>query len=694
MTKRKIERVTFNIKTGDGSTRSYQMSGKNLIVGPNGSGKSAVQQAVALALTGAVDNLSGRPVVSDPKMIARMGYRGGADKRQVFAEVELDQGERCRWDVMQHTEGTGLLRPSHVRPRWVVPQTSKDNSPHMPMRDVTSLLRASPKKARERLLTLVGAAQDPTHLKKVSTLSDADMLRVEQLTPAMEDCAFVDRLASAAVQADKLMREANADVKAASNLMVSLAEKTGMRVRPETVLAARDKLREAESLYEDAVANSNGGNEESRKLLENMLAELRTQEQKLVKREREAFQKQRESSVDLDEIDGVDGALKALEWSLSEGFEQCPICSSNVGRKHLETCQTFYRDRQQSHEEVAKLNEIMAQCDQEATRLRREIERLAQDLNDLPVVSRKTLTQEDVDAAREVMEKMRQRYTDLTERAQAWESYEHAEKQVEDRTSRAADMQAAKRVFQKAAKKILSALVEDFEDRVRTYLSDEWLFGLFVGDDRSDAFYPGLYAAGHDRDSEYLMELSEGQRAAALAAMASALHSYNPVSLACITVEDRGYDVDTLGRVLQNLVEAEPTVIMTTTTMPHAQDTEGWNVINLYDEEQTGTVRSRTRNMVPPPPTLQVEEPEPEEDPLPELPSRLGEGPDAPNTGRARGGRFRSARNCTRKFLAEHGELAVSRLAMVFPELEIELDDDVDTIAETVAGWLTPVGIR
>ncbi len=70
MTKRKIERVTFNIKTGDGSTRSYQMSGKNLIVGPNGSGKSAVQQAVALALTGAVDNLSGRPVVSDPKMIA------------------------------------------------------------------------------------------------------------------------------------------------------------------------------------------------------------------------------------------------------------------------------------------------------------------------------------------------------------------------------------------------------------------------------------------------------------------------------------------------------------------------------------------------------------------------------------------------------------------------------------------------
>ena len=243
MTKRKIERVTFNIKTGDGSTRSYQMSGKNLIVGPNGSGKSAVQQAVALALTGAVDNLSGRPVVSDPKMIARMGYRGGADKRQVFAEVELDHGERCRCDVMQHTEGTGLLRPSHVRPRWVVPQTSKDNSPHMPMRDVTSLLRASPKKARERLLTLVGAAQDPTHLKEVSTLSDADMLLVEQLTPAMEDCAFVDRLASAAVQADKLMREANADVKAASNFMVSLAEKTGMRVRPDTVLAARDKLR-------------------------------------------------------------------------------------------------------------------------------------------------------------------------------------------------------------------------------------------------------------------------------------------------------------------------------------------------------------------------------------------------------------------------------------------------------------------
>lgn len=633
MTKRKIERVTFNIKTGDGSSRSYRMAEKNLIVGPNGSGKSAVQQAVALALTGAVDNLSGRAVVSDPKMIARMGYRGGADKRQVFAEVELDQGERCRWDVMQHTEGTGLLRPSHVRPRWVVPQTSKDNSPHMPMRDVNSLLLSSPKKARERLLTLVGAAQDSTHLKTLSGLTEEHVALVEQLTPAMEDCAFVDRLANAAVQADKLMREANADVKAASNLMVSLSEKTGMRVRPERVLAARDKLREAEALYEDAVANSNAGNEESRRLLEDMLAELRTQEQRLVRREREASQKQRESPVDLDEIDGVDGALKALEWSLSEGFEQCPLCSSNVGRKHLETCQTFYRDRQQGHDEVAKLTEVMAQCDQELTRLRGEIERLAQDLNDLPVVSRKTLTQEDVDAARSVMEKTREGYNDLTERVQAWETYEHAEKQVEDRTARAADMQSAKRVFQKAAKKILLALVEDFEDRVRTYLSDEWLFGLFVGDDRSDAFYPGLYTAGHDRDPEYLMELSEGQRAAALAAMASALHSYNPVSLACITVEDRGYDADTLGRVLQNLVDAEPTVILTTTTVPAEKDTRGWNVINLYDEEQTGTVRSRTRNMLPPPPTLKAEEPEPEEDPLPALPDRLSEGPDAPNTG-------------------------------------------------------------
>jgi energy-coupling factor transporter ATP-binding protein EcfA2 len=692
MTKRKIERVTFNIKTGDGSSRSYRMTEKNLIVGPNGSGKSAVQQAVALALTGAVDNLSGRPVVSDPKMIARMGYRSGGDKRQVFAEVELDQGERCRWDVMQHTEGTGLLRPSHVRPRWVVPQTSKDNSPHMPMRDVNNLLLASPKKARERLLTLVGAAQDPTHLKTLSGLTEEQMVLVEQLTPAMEDCAFVDRLASAAVQADKLMREANADVKAASNLMVSLAEKTGMRVGPQAVLAARDKLRQAEELYEDAVAHSNGGNEESRKLLENMLSELRTQEQRLVQREREAFQKQRESPVDLDEIDGVDGALKALEWSLSEGFEQCPICSSNVGRKHLETCQTFYRDRQQSHDEVAKLTEVMVQCDQELTRLRREIERLAQDLNELPVVSHKTLTQEDVEAARSVMERLREQHREVVARDLAWIDYDVAEIQVGKATARAADMQSAKRVFQKAAKKILLALVEDFEDRVRTYLSDKWLFGLFVGDDRSDAFYPGLYAAGHDRDSEYLMELSEGQRAAALAAMASALHSYNPVSLACITVEDRGYDVDTLGRVLQNLVDAEPTVIMTTTTLPHTQDTEGWNVINLYDEEQTGTVRSRTRNMLPPPPTLQVEEPKPEEDPLPALPERLAAGPDAPNVGRARGGRFRSARNCTRKFLSEHGELAISRLVLSFPLLELELDDNTDFIAEKVASFLTPLG--
>ena len=57
--------VTSTLKSPDGQSWSFDLGAKNLILGANGSGKSAVPQAVALAISGAVDDLSGRAVTSD-----------------------------------------------------------------------------------------------------------------------------------------------------------------------------------------------------------------------------------------------------------------------------------------------------------------------------------------------------------------------------------------------------------------------------------------------------------------------------------------------------------------------------------------------------------------------------------------------------------------------------------------------------
>ena len=685
MTQRHPQRVTFNLKTRDGSSRSYPLTGKNFVVGPNGSGKSVVAQAFGLAVTGAADNVSGRAVTTDAKVIARMGYRGGADKRQMFAEVDFDQGERCRWDVMQHTEGTGLLKPSHIRPSWVEPQHSKKHSPHMPMRALNAMLSAGAKTARKTLIQLLASAHEDETLLGLSGLSASQMTTLEQLTPGMEKEPFIDRLVHAAGKADELMREANSDVRATERLKASLSKDLQLQPTPEQLLAARDMIRFAENLYEETVANAGTGNDDVRAKMQSTLAELRTHEQRLdsdLKKHERQY-----DEADHEEAEAVIGALTALRWSMSEAFDQCPLCSSAVGVEHLKACQSFYEDRAKDFVEADTRQRNMATLEGALAETRKEIRRVSALIDELPVVPVKQMTQEDVEKARDALHQAREAYAQLTEQDQVWVSFNRADEQMTESQDRADDMRKAKKAFQVATKKLLAELVTTFEDRVRKHLPDGWLFGLFVGDDRSDAFYPGLYASGHDRNSEYLMELSEGQRAAALAAMACALHEYNPTPVSCITVEDRGFDEATLGRLLQSLVEAEPTVFFTATTRPPEASLKGWNVIDLYDEAPAAKPK-----LPPPPKPVTIIDAPAAESAVPTLPDRLLEGPDPYQSGRARGGRFRSAKNSARKFLAEYQDHAVVEFMRHFPDLELPDASDHEAVAVAVANYLTPVG--
>ena len=84
--------VSFNIKSADGSPRSHDLKKKNLIVGPNGSGKSAVVQAVALAVSGAAEEVAGRAITSDPSLLMTLAHQHGHDGGVVFARVNLSNG--------------------------------------------------------------------------------------------------------------------------------------------------------------------------------------------------------------------------------------------------------------------------------------------------------------------------------------------------------------------------------------------------------------------------------------------------------------------------------------------------------------------------------------------------------------------------------------------------------------------------
>ena len=133
-----ITSVSFNIKSADGGSRSYVLTKKNLIVGPNGSGKSAVVQAVALAVSGAAEEVAGRVITSDPALLMTLAHQHGHDGSVVFARANLSNGEHCQWETKR--DENRIKTPTHIRPRWVIPHTSKQHSPHFPLREVREVL--------------------------------------------------------------------------------------------------------------------------------------------------------------------------------------------------------------------------------------------------------------------------------------------------------------------------------------------------------------------------------------------------------------------------------------------------------------------------------------------------------------------------------------------------------------------------
>ena len=94
----KILKVTSNIKSPDGSPWTRELGKLNLLVGPNESGKSAVAEAVQLAVSGSAYGLFFRSnQVKTGNQLVDLGP--GGDK-EIFAEVEFEDGTTSRWEML------------------------------------------------------------------------------------------------------------------------------------------------------------------------------------------------------------------------------------------------------------------------------------------------------------------------------------------------------------------------------------------------------------------------------------------------------------------------------------------------------------------------------------------------------------------------------------------------------------------
>lgn len=684
----KIISVSFNFKTPDGRPRTYDVSGKTLIVGPNGAGKSAIVQAVSLAISGAAEEVAGRALTADPALLITLAKDHGRDGKPMFARVTLSNGENCQWETQR--DGKRIKTPLHIRPRWVVPHDSKQHSPHFPLRDVREVLVGSTKTARARFLTWVCSELEDDVIEKALA---GNAQTYKELTKGCDDMAPVDKLTHAISVADKQARALNKAARAQVEVKDRLTSEVGARPEEAAVLAARDTLREATELHETNLLSAGAGEAKKRRqLLNELLGEKRAEEQRLV----DALNKDKQRMDKLVgdeslEQKGSLGALNALEWARDEGVDICPLCSSQVGRAHLDACHTFYtekvEDAQADAKEASHLAQEMATTKARLRSLRQTINDYERELDDLPATS-SNVVEVSTDESRDAVAAARAKLDSLTEATTKWKQLDRARELIDDNTREAKRFADFKRAAQKVVVNLLASRTDDFCRRVSAYLPEGWEFGVMVEDEGRDVFYYGLYeGSGEDR---YLkVGLSEAQRVVVTIAMCSVLDEMLPTPLVVLTPEDRGWDPDNLLMAMRALSNVKQTVFLTSTVMPRSSACKGWTIIELGHRDTPRL--SMDTPAVPAAPAADAVQEAPA---MPELPKGLRERQE-PSSGRARGGKFRSLKRQVTIFLAEHGldtTRAVFRLA--HPDLVVDDENSPETFAEAAANYLAPIGVQ
>jgi len=290
-----------------------------------------------------------------------------------------------------------------------------------------------------------------------------------------------------------------------------------------------------------------------------------------------------------------------------------------------------------------------------------------------------------VDQTRDALSAAQAKLNALNAAASQWKTLQAAKNLVDVNHATAETFSRYKKAAQDVVSRLLDEKVESFCAKVSSYLPEGWEFGVMVTDNGRDAFYYGLYEGRGE--SRYLkVGLSEAQRVTVTLAMCAALDDMLPLPLAVLAPEDRGWDAQTLGEVMQAFKRVKQTVLLTSTVMPASDYLKGWKVIDL---RKAATPRLRL-----PAPSL------PEDDgdevqvthSLPKLPDELSVRA-APTSGRARGGMFRSLRIRVSKYIVEHGlEAARHAFRLAHPDLVVEDETSPDAFAEAAANFLVPIG--
>lgn len=522
-----VERLVTNLKTTDGRPKTLDLGPKTLIVGPNGSGKSSIQQSLQLALLGSADDLLGRVAVKDNGLLMSMV---SAERLSVHAKTSTEQ------DFVFIAKDGG--RPSH--------DTAGDAV--LPLHTVREVLEGSPATARKAFLAWAAAG--------VSAKDVAEMV------PSVYAAKYTD--ISSAVGRGKNPVDA----------LLATLEYVGKRQRDATKEASGAEallktmtLDLNEAPTEEALAEAKSQADDSLRFFHSVQNAQAAQKRILgqIEQTRATLAQPAAPTVDATQRQFYTSMATAAGIAAAQGLDACPLCSSAVGAAHIKACAAFYTA------EAATLPAPSAHTPSHEE-LNHRLRGLAHELGQLPV----TLLECDANHASDAAATAQTAYMELRATAEKWGSLRKARDTVSEMTRESETYKGMKKELEGVVSGLLGRVSDAFVKRVQAFMPAGWTFGLQLVEGDKEVFRLGLMDGKKCRAA-----LSGAEWATVTCAIAMAVGSDAPADVPVLVMpEDRGWDADTLSKVLTAWSSFDGQVVIGTPTKPK-KTPKGWTVIEM-----------------------------------------------------------------------------------------------------------------
>jgi hypothetical protein len=531
MTRPFVKSIRSNLQ---GGSATY-LGAKTLLVGPNAIGKSAIIRSIELATTGRASDIAGRDTLALDAELASLITSG------------LDTGE-CIADFSEGGEAVWTLIKGK-RSKRIGPTAA------FPLRDIQKAILGSAETARKFFLSQVSGLTWKNFLAEIP-----DQFH-KRLQPFADDARTANAITLALEAARKDVREKRAEAKAQREVAGKTTQGLAPPASDEEIARAKEAVANAGIFERTSQARQKIGQIDAQILtLEEVIATFGERVSTM-----NAALAVMEKGVEIAPI--VEHLLAVLEHVVEKGVGICPTCGElrdpAVFATRLATAKGKVSGAIEAGKKYREAQSALREANVTLDLTRHDLDNLR--------IDRETLRQ--IAGVTEIDAPPAGDYATLIANAAAWKTARAAEASAAAATAAEATSSQLAGLIEQALARLLARALQEFVDRVQSYLPPGMHFGAELRDGDREVFRIGLRTEKSLRTA-----LSGAEWSTVMAAVALAC---SPKSGAVIVVpEDRDFDPDTLEAVMRGFGSFDGQVILAGTKEPR-HPVEGWNVVKV-----------------------------------------------------------------------------------------------------------------